>query len=92
MQMGYRLAEDERVAAAQMLGARMARMAGEEPTDAAQDAVIAYLEATECGKWYTSAPRLKHRLLAERSDGSHRRPLLSRSYRECLEPLPEWAQ
>ena len=89
--MEYRLSEDEHVAAAQMLGARMAREDDESQQDAAQDAVVAYLEER---RWRTKAPtaaRLKQRLLAERGDASHHRPLLSRSYGEYLEPLPEWA-
>lgn len=91
MNMGYRLSEDPHIAAAQMLGARMAREDDQDQQDAAQDAVLAYLEMTVQGTQVITAGRLKHRLLAERGDGSHRRPLLSRSYRECLDQLPEWA-
>ena len=91
MQMGYRLAEDGHIAAAQMLGARMAREDGESVTDAAQDAVVALLEAWASGTVKVTAGRLKYRLLAEHGDKSHRRPLLVRSYGERGEELPEWA-
>lgn len=89
---GYRLAADAHVAAAQLLGSQMARRDDESQADAAQDAVVAYLEELRAGTTVVRAKRLKQRLLAVRGDRNHRRPLLSRSYAEGLEPLPVWCE
>ena len=88
---GYRLAPAAHLAAAQLLGAQMARSDDESQMDAAQDAVVAYLEEKRGGTGIVRRSRLKSRLLAKRGDGSHLRPMLARSYGEHLETLPEWA-
>jgi hypothetical protein len=91
MAMGYKLSCDEHISAAQMLGARMAREDSESPQDAAQDAALAYLEEVAIGTEIVRAGRIKYRMLAKPGDASHLRPLLSRSYSEGLDELPEWA-
>jgi len=88
---GYLLSPDEHLAAAQRLGAQMARSDDESQMDAAQDAALVYLEESRGGTQIVRRSRIKHRLLWRRGDSGHHRPLLSRSYAEGLEPLPEWA-
>ncbi len=95
--MPYELSSDPHVKAAQLLGMQMARDDQQEQAqeDAAQDAVLALLEAEHAGTTVVTKGEIVTRLVGQPPDSKtykkQRRPLLRRSYGECLEELPEWA-